>query len=79
MIRSSAAIHAHLAAGRYDEAIPQLGRAVALDPGDANAQVALAIAALRDKAPAAAQGPLEKAVLLQPRIRSPCAPSGSSA
>ena len=44
-----------------------LGRAVALDQADANAQVALAIAALRDQDPAAAQAPLEKAVVLQPR------------
>ena len=40
---------------------------MALEPGDANAQVALTIAALRDQDPAAAQAPLEKAVLLQPR------------
>ena len=52
---------------RLQEARELLGRAVALDPGDANAQVALAIAALRDKDPAAAEAPLEKAVLLQPR------------
>ena len=42
-------------------------RAVQLDPGDANAQVALGIAAMRDNDPEAAQGPLEKAVVLQPR------------
>jgi Tfp pilus assembly protein PilF len=52
---------------RLKEARELLGRAVALDPGDANAQVALAIAALRDQDPATAQAPLEKAVLLQPR------------
>jgi Flp pilus assembly protein TadD len=49
------------------EARELLGRAVQLDPGDANAQVALGIAALRDNDPEAAQGPLEKAVVLQPR------------
>jgi tetratricopeptide (TPR) repeat protein len=49
------------------EAQELLGRAVQLDPGDANAQVALGIAALRDNDPEAAQGPLEKAVVLQPR------------
>ena len=52
---------------RLKEARELLGRAVALDPGDANAQVALAIAALRDQDPAAAQAPLQKAVVLQPR------------
>ena len=40
---------------------------MALDPADAKAQVALTIAALRDQDPAAAQAPLEKAVVLQPR------------
>lgn len=49
------------------EARELLGRAVALAPGDANAQVALGIAALRDNDPEAAQGPLEKAVVLEPR------------
>ena len=44
-----------------------LGRAVELDPGGANAQVALGIAALRDNDPEAAQGPLERAVVLEPR------------
>jgi hypothetical protein len=38
-----------------------------LDPGDSNAQVALVIAALRENDPDAAQGPLEKAVVLEPR------------
>ena len=38
-----------------------------LDPGYANAQVALGISALRDNDPEAAQGPLEKAVVLEPR------------
>jgi cytochrome c-type biogenesis protein CcmH/NrfG len=41
------------------EARELLGRAVELDPGYANAQVALGIAALRDNDPDAAQGPLE--------------------
>ncbi len=52
---------------QLSEARELLGRAVELDPGDANAQVALGIAALRDKDPDAAQGPLEKAVVLEPR------------
>ena len=38
-----------------------------LDPCDANAQVALGIAALRVNDSDVAQGPLEKAVVLQPR------------
>ena len=37
-----------------------------LDPGHANGQVALWIAALRDNDPDGAQGPLEKAVVLAP-------------
>ena len=49
------------------EARELLGRAVELDPGHANGQVALGIAALRDNDPDAAQGPLEKAVVLEPR------------
>ena len=49
------------------EARQLLSRAVELDPGHANGQVALGIAALRDNDPDAAQGPLEKAVVLQPR------------
>jgi Flp pilus assembly protein TadD len=44
-----------------------LSRAVELDPGHANGQVALGIAALRDNDPDAAQGPLMKAVVLAPR------------
>jgi Flp pilus assembly protein TadD len=59
------------------EARQLLSRAVALDPGDANAQVALGIAALRDNDPDAAQGPLEKAVVLQPAIPLRCAPSAN--
>jgi len=39
---------------QLSEARELLGRAVALDPGDANAQVALGIAALRDNDPEAA-------------------------
>ena len=49
------------------EARELLGRAVELDPGSANAQVALGIAALRDNDPESAKGPLEKAVVLEPR------------
>ena len=52
---------------KLKEARELLGRAVELDSADANAQVALGVAALRDNDPAAAQGPLEKAVGLQPR------------
>ena len=52
---------------QLSEARELLGRAVELEPGDANAQVALGIAALRDNDPDAAQGPLEKAVVLEPR------------
>jgi cytochrome c-type biogenesis protein CcmH/NrfG len=52
---------------RLKQARELLGRAVELDPGDANAQVAQGIAALRDNDPEAAQSPLEKAVLLEPR------------
>ena len=52
---------------KLKEARELLGRAVELDSADANAQVALGVAALRDNDPAAAQGPLEKAVVLQPR------------
>ena len=48
------------------EARELLGRAVQLDPADANAQLALAIAALRDQDPAA-QAPLEKEVVLESR------------
>ena len=59
------------------EARQLLSRAVALDPGDANAQVALGIAALRDNDPDAAQGPLEKAVVLQPAIPLRCAHSAN--
>ena len=49
------------------EARQLLSRAVELDPGHANGQVALGIAALRDNDPDGAQGPLEKAVVLEPR------------
>ena len=49
------------------EARQLLSRAVELDPGHANGLVALGIAALRDNDPDAAQGPLEKAVVLEPR------------
>jgi tetratricopeptide (TPR) repeat protein len=49
------------------EARQLLSRAVELDPGHANGQVALGIAALRDNDPDGAQGPLEKAVVLAPR------------
>ena len=49
------------------EARQFLSRAVELDPGHANGQVALGIAALRDNDPDAAQGPLEKGVVLAPR------------
>lgn len=52
---------------QLSEARELLGRAVALEPGDANAQVALGIAALRDNDPAAALAPLQKAVVLEPR------------
>jgi tetratricopeptide (TPR) repeat protein len=41
--------------------------AVELDPSHVNAQVALGIAALRDRDTAAALAPLEKAVVLEPR------------
>jgi tetratricopeptide (TPR) repeat protein len=51
---------------QFTEARQLLGRAVELDPGDANTQVALGIAVLRDKDPDAAQRPLEKAVVLEP-------------
>jgi Flp pilus assembly protein TadD len=40
---------------------------VELDPSHVNAQVALGIAALRDRDTAAARAPLEKAVVLEPR------------
>jgi cytochrome c-type biogenesis protein CcmH/NrfG len=49
------------------EARQLLSRAVELDPGHANGQVALGIAAMRDNDPDAAQGPLERAVVLAPR------------
>ena len=50
--------------GRQRRGRPQRRRAAT---GHANAQVALGIAALRDNDPDAAQGPLEKAVVLEPR------------
>jgi tetratricopeptide (TPR) repeat protein len=40
---------------------------VELDPSHVNAQVALGVAALRDRDTAAARAPLEKAVVLEPR------------
>jgi len=52
---------------QLSEARQLLSRAVELDPGHANGQVALGIAALRDNDPDGAQGPLEKAVVLAPR------------
>jgi len=56
--------------GRLEEARLLLRRAVVADAPDAHAQanalVALGIAALRDNDPEAAQGPLEKAVVLEP-------------
>ena len=52
---------------QLSEARQLLSRAVELDPGHANGQVALGIAALRDNDPDAAQGPLMKAVVLAPR------------
>jgi tetratricopeptide (TPR) repeat protein len=48
------------------EARALLSRAVHLDPSHVNAQVALGIAALRDRDTAAARAPLEKAVVLEP-------------
>jgi cytochrome c-type biogenesis protein CcmH/NrfG len=52
---------------QFTEARQLLSRVVELDPGHANAQVALGIAALRDNDPDGAQGPLEKAVVLATR------------
>ena len=49
------------------EARELLSRAVELDPSHVNAQVALGIAALRDRDTAAARAPLEKAAVLEPR------------
>jgi len=50
------------------EARELLGRAVELDPGHVNAQVALGIAALQDRDTAAARAPLEKAVVPAPPL-----------
>jgi predicted Zn-dependent protease len=52
---------------QHTEARQLLSRAVELDPGHANGQVALRIAALRDNDLDGAKGPLEKAVVLSPR------------